>query len=110
MGEDHHGTFLIAPEWSVQNSAASPDPQSRNCSQILKPINETEILGMLFSGKWILQEAYSSDPIDQYALTHAKSSWAEFTKEPNGTIYLHMSHMLNLPNMNRKIHCVYHHF
>ncbi|KAK0132038.1 hypothetical protein N1851_033172 [Merluccius polli] len=62
----------------------------------------------IFSGKWILQEAYSSDPIDQYALTRSKSSWAEFTKVPNGTITLHMAHMLTVPN--RTVWCVYHHF
>ena len=44
-----------------------------------------------------MQEAYSSDSLDQYALTHAKSSWAEFTRMPDGTINLDMAHMLSVP-------------
>ncbi|CAL8279380.1 unnamed protein product [Merluccius merluccius] len=69
---------------------------------------ETSGQGEIFSRKWILQEAYSSDPIDQSTLTHSKSSWAEFTKGPNGEIYLHMAHMLT--RRSGKIACVYHHF
>ncbi|KAJ3605967.1 hypothetical protein NHX12_028010, partial [Muraenolepis orangiensis] len=51
----------------------------------------------IFAGRWVLQEAYSSNPIDQNALTNSRSSWAEFSREPQGTIYLHMAHMLKGP-------------
>ncbi|KAJ3605966.1 hypothetical protein NHX12_028009 [Muraenolepis orangiensis] len=69
------------------------------------PISTVETLERrLFSGRWVLQEAYSSDYIDQFALTKARSSWAEFTREPGGTIYLHMAHMLRGPQSTNTVH------
>ncbi|CAL8327181.1 unnamed protein product [Boreogadus saida] len=83
-------------------------PSSPNCSLLLAPIPSNDILKRIFTGRWIMQEAYSSDSLDKYALTHAKSSWAEFTRAPDGTISLDMAHMLSVPN--RTMWCVHHHF
>ncbi|KAK0132033.1 hypothetical protein N1851_033167 [Merluccius polli] len=81
---------------SFLGTTVSGDPSQNvgRCARLLQPISAKDIMDTIFSGKWILQEAYSSDTIDQSALTRCKSSWAEFTKEPNGTITLHMAHML----------------
>ncbi|XP_059894224.1 uncharacterized protein LOC132447448 [Gadus macrocephalus] len=86
-----------------------PVPSSPNCSLLLATIRSNDILKRIFTGRWIMQEAYSSDSLDQYALTHAKSSWAEFTRMPDGTINLDMAHMLSVPP-NRTMWCVHHHF
>ncbi|KAK0132037.1 hypothetical protein N1851_033171 [Merluccius polli] len=91
-----YGAVLLA--LVVKNYApTSSETLARRCTRLLEPISAKDIMDTIFSGKWILQEAYSSDSIDQYALTHSKSSWAEFTKEHNGTITLHMAHMLSVP-------------
>lgn len=96
------------PPDSWVNSAPDDPLKRKDCSELLEPISGNAFMELLFSGRWVLQEAYSSDYIDQFALTKARSSWAEFTREPGGTIYLHMAHMLRGPNMT--INCVYHHF
>ncbi|CAL8340696.1 unnamed protein product [Arctogadus glacialis] len=85
-----------------------PVRSSPKCSLLLAPISSNDILKRIFIGRWILQEAYSSDSLDQYALTHAKSSWAEFTRQPDGTINLDMAHMLSVPQ--NRMWCVHHHF
>ncbi|XP_059896955.1 uncharacterized protein LOC132449369 [Gadus macrocephalus] len=97
--------MLVVLLLKVYYPVSLPSP---NCSQLLEPIPTKKILKLLFAGTWILQEAYSIDSIDLYALTHAKSSWAKFTWGPNGTIHLDMGHLLSVPN--RTMWCVHHHF
>ncbi|KAM4634771.1 uncharacterized protein ACJ7VT_003399 [Polymixia lowei] len=99
-----YGVIILILVWRSFGSAPSPE----DCKELEKYLDTKEIRQQLF-GRWILHEAYSSDPIDRYALTHAKSSWAEFIREKNGTIYLLMSHMLYRPETST-IWCVYHHF